>query len=558
LVVLDRFGQQHRNEDATLRLRMRIGGLWQTDQITVQAGRWSIRGPVGEDLEVLDLIAGGRPAFLAEQGIVVAADRSEECQLSIYARWPRPSMLRVVDGATGADLTDIEIAYTGPASRYPSRFPGRTLSRAATSPVDLDALVRQPLSRSSPIAYWARAPDYAWGRILVDHRRARSRILPLQRGYCLTIHLHDHDRALPQRSARLPGMMINSADHLPAPEPVLALRPMASGDHRVDPEPILVTRPAADGPSLMTGIPPGRYDLSLDSGRATSLGRTVVEILDRDQTADLCIEPRAAEQPVAFFGTISLPEEWGRLDGRLQVSCADRHRPFVLIRPAQMRREGTSLYHWHAGELPPGPYQLQLGAYGFRAPVDHRAPGTTGYDIEIPPPAEISVRVVHGEHERAVPGARLYWQSDPAQRRGVRVPAGDNLGELTFTAPAGRLILTVEAPATRFASQRQELTARPGPNHLLISLRPRCGLDLRLLDGEVEIPWDETRYSLRLIGPDTGQTHQATPPLVSLPGPGQYEVHFGSFAGYRPVAPQRIVVQHGEFTGLEVRLRRNY
>ena len=59
-----------------------------------------------------------------------------------------------------------------------------------------------------------------------------------------------------------------------------------------------------------------------------------------------------------------------------------------------------------------------------------------------------------------------------------------------------------------------------------------------LRDGEVEIPWDETRYSLRLIGPDTGQTHQATPPLVSLPGPGQYEVHFGSFAGYRPVAPQ--------------------
>jgi hypothetical protein len=119
-------------------------------------------------------------------------------------------------------------------------------------------------------------------------------------------------------------------------------------------------------------------------------------------------------------------------------------------------------------------------------------------------------------------------------------------------------MLTVEDTAGRFVSQREEFLAKPGSNRVEITLQPHCGLDLSLLDGEIRIPWDESQYSVQVIALNTGERIRATPPYLSLPGPGLYEVRFGAFPGYRRVTPERVWVRGGESAELEVRLARRY
>jgi hypothetical protein len=116
------------------------------------------------------------------------------------------------------------------------------------------------------------------------------------------------------------------------------------------------------------------------------------------------------------------------------------------------------------------------------------------------------------------------------------------------------LLLSARERTGRTLAHAFEVAARPGRNELVLPLVGPSELRLRLIDGLTRIPWDDVLYTVEVRSLSSGERVEVEPPVCLVPEPGEYELRFGPFRGYRPVAPVRVWVTAGEVAEVEVLL----
>jgi hypothetical protein len=171
VVVVDEDLLEHPSEDGGIAITLWEGDTGKpTGRIAIVGGKFHARVTEATSLDVDWLSLAGRQAWVDTKRTPIPDDHV----LEIRARWPRPTTLRVIDGETRADLSDLTVveAKGDPDLRHPGDYEkDDILVQGGCSPLSVHP-------SSEPIASWSEvlyvsAPGYAWSRAAVGLRRRR-------------------------------------------------------------------------------------------------------------------------------------------------------------------------------------------------------------------------------------------------------------------------------------------------------------------------------------------------------------------------------------------------
>ena len=342
IVVLDEEGIEHPKESGSFTPISWHGEFGAHGApVDVQEGRFELRMPSGKQFGLKNLRLGDRFARLKEYGPIEVSDGSH---LELLAAWAPPIVLHVVDSASRRDLEGIELVRHSRRRYLNKLHPGDydeadVVRRGATSPLELpteEAGFDQPRGQ---VVLWVRAPSYAWGRIKVGYTDPVGHTLELSPAGSLEVTL----------VGELPTEWIGG---VPAPPPVLRLREEPDIDRRVraalrqqersgssgrrkteweitreiedqlhsEPpsgEPLIELSPAAEGPTVVEGVRPGIYVLTVEVGDWVErsrymLGRESV-VLEAGRRAGVNVMLELPPWPnarVPLAGTLHRPPAW--------------------------------------------------------------------------------------------------------------------------------------------------------------------------------------------------------------------------------------------------------
>jgi len=395
----------------------------------------------------------------------------------------RTVLLEVVDGDTGAPLSGVsmEPATPGAASAAHVR-PGRP--------------------------YRVAAAGYAATRVSVPEDAEQPVRVTLHRAGSLDVHLVN---LRPDSGARI------------------VLR--SDGERRRSVE------PAESGPTTLSGIAHGAYDVHVAIEpwfRAPFvLGEAKVRVPAGGREA-VTIRLRDPPPPgVPFAGTIVIPDAWGDVNPDMSVFCQDG----PTARHTSLERHGS---RWSAGRVPPDRYHVRVKPFGMQVAFDVGAGGLEDARIEIPPPADVIVRVRDAE-DRPVPGAELDWYVPPGHTYMTVRPNPED-GLFRFRAPQGRLVL--EPEAIGFDSGARLVRVRPGRNKIRLRIRRLTTVRVRFRrDGEVKerppgvfVRVEPVGHEGKYLGVNTTSTDRT----ITMSTPGRYRVTFDVPDGFRAIPPKEL------------------
>jgi len=438
------------------------------------------------------------PPLLVDPGFAVDPARL----LEVRARWFRPILLHVIDAEAGYPLSSVEIVKcirSPEAGKKDHLHPGDFEPKAvvvadASSPVRLDPSIKGYWSDRYEAVLWVRSPGYAWAVIEIDFHADEERTLALKPAAELSVTLENHgflsgptDRSIvvdrggwdwePKLRVRtFPGpseLTESEAERIiseleqrdPTGEDVILgdLRAYV-GRLRENPQlegKMLYERrlDEVDGPIVISGLEAGPVTATVELGpwiedRRSVLGWVSAELeVGQRQEATLRLTPLPEPEPPApFAGTLFLPPAWGELDvhlrlGPMDVAGADRgdnvNVPLAWMRP-DLEKEG--LYHWSAGKVVPGRYEVEVYPLHLLQVLRVPAGGLRDARIELGEPVTVVVRVLEEDSGATASLEAFHWHPEypPTCSGGTFEVAmfDEEVGGYRFIAPAGRVSLS--------------------------------------------------------------------------------------------------------------------
>ncbi len=594
IVVLDEEGIEHPKESGSFTPISWHGEFGAHGApVDVQEGRFELRMPSGKQFGLKNLRLGDRFARLKEYGPIEVSDGSH---LELLAAWAPPIVLHVVDSASRRDLEGIELVRHSRRRYLNKLHPGDydeadVVRRGATSPLELpteEAGFDQPRGQ---VVLWVRAPSYAWGRIKVGYTDPVGHTLELSPAGSLEVTL----------VGELPTEWIGG---VPAPPPVLRLREEPDIDRRVraalrqqersgssgrrkteweitreiedqlhsEPpsgEPLIELSPAAEGPTVVEGVRPGIYVLTVEVGDWVErsrymLGRESV-VLEAGRRAGVNVMLELPPWPnarVPLAGTLHRPPAWENSSIALIIEPLDfpdvggDDRLTIHTRKMQSLDQRAGLYSWSAGEVLPGRYRARIHPFHSEQVFDVPSTGLTYAHIEVGEPAEVVVHVVEKETRKALPANRVLWKCLPPGEptAGFRNDANPRPrigpGTYVFLAPAGRVEILVWDH--RYRSEQSDFELYPGMNEIELIAERNCGIVVIVRDGASTMGFRDVlqHVHVREVGGDAGSTgwwRGNDGISCVLPHPGRYEVSFDGLGAFKEVAPAVVEVPAAEF-----------
>ena len=513
-------------------------------RLTVVAGRCALELPEGMRPEFLALACDAGAACVLDPTGATSWHAGEShvvpCQLV------PPTRLRVVDAVTLQDLTEVVIVRARGAeeSSGTCRPPGGAAGcRAVSSPTYLAADMDSILDRGALWRVWA--PGYAWQCLSLRAGADVEQVVHMRPGGRLRLHLH---------GPRLP---------VPAQLVVLHDEP-GKGSHTTS---LDVRGPATHD---IEGVPTGPCRIRVVLGDRWNGGRTLGEApteIRQGDRSDVTLSFSGATRPpaVPLAGTMHLPEGWSR--DRLTVA-------FQLEGPA-LRGQRTTLhllrlgkgldpvegapeaYAFDLGNVQAGTYLVLLKRIGFRTRIETGPSGTHALRVEVPPPVDVTVRVRGDTGGRLPFLAKLCWrvplrdhESFLMYERATRESPGE---PFRFLAPRGRLHVTGQQG--EFAGGVQDAFVDELHAELVLDVKPTALIELRVLDGDRSIPWDQD-WSLQVTPLEPGarllsRSTELEAIGIVVSGPGAYELQIGPIEGFEPVRSLEVTVGrdlHAEVT----------
>lgn len=551
LIVIESDGRERFDCAGELELLVRDRQRGERRDVRVEAGAWSLpwdfAAPPAKITVSEITVEGARAALEAPlEGFRPPFD----AELVLRARRSRPSVLRVLDAATGADLADVTLwRPTGSAASH-----ARYLSSSAkTAP--LVRAVRSPIEVASFAEWLGELPrvdllvdvdGYAWERVQLDLTRGGERIVSLARGGELEVLARGVE---------------------PSAHAVLRLRTQRSS------APCAGHALRAEGVQLFAGLAESEYHVSVEVGEWFDSPLVLAESSATVRAGErarvelvLALAPRA--QRVDIAGRVYLAEGWGVEIPDLTLSLLDTplegsdSRSYPALHPVASDRAGFSAFAWSSSAVQVGKYELLTYKPPLSIVIEAPPGGRSDFEFVIPPPTELTVRVIDASTGADVVADALYWH--PVFPEGVD---GGSMEPAQRDAEHGHYV--IRAPAVPVALQVSSLDYQPyesvvdlsrGAAQHQIRLERACGVVLALRDGETPIPHPDTWYGdFRAVSGDGQLSLLQSSPFerkCMVTTPGVYEFDVPPISGYKPTPAQRVEVRAGEFTRHVVQLER--
>ncbi|MFO0983530.1 MAG: hypothetical protein U1E76_17665 [Planctomycetota bacterium] len=553
LVVEDEAGSEHRSANGKFHARSGplAGEEWQEHEIAVINGRWSCPVSATARFTAADPVLEGRAAVLVDPhaDLAIPADR----RISLVARWPPRTALRILDSSTGAELSLVTLVrcvhdWSDAPSQSPCACSTEIVSRAP-SPITLAV----PASETGPCwreFLWATALGYGWVRVEIDYERGGehvARLLPTSWLGELEVSVTDFDRVeqvlahFRARDAAPVAMIqvcaVEAFDRIGALQAEVAVRENAA-------------------PRTITSLLPGKYHVLLevvDGGEVREdlawLAEAVVE-LERggrarvtlhpaDDTLAVLAENESYAEPVPMSGTLFVPLAWDldALELSFDASGGDGSR-VVNLHDLQAVPGQAGRYRWDLGHLSPMRYTVRCRGQEL-AEIVLEPPGRDDIELTLPEPADVTVELIEAETGRVAPIDEF-----------DSCPRNQATGRFEFRVPAGERWFTLWQKD--YELEQERILLRPGANDLTLRVRRASGVEVVQKCGREIIPMTDG-FSLRPLGGEL-EGGVSGPGWAKVP-PGRYEVTIADVLGFRSVAPFPIEVKAGAFLQLEIELQ---
>lgn len=501
-------------------------GMWSTDVapgvLEARLGRLALDGIEAYCEAVVPASAFGTPIELA-------------------ARPTQRNVLRVRSRATGRELTaDLELVASD-AAVLPDTSTGLH-AKGLGSPIVLPEFDEDgPLPERwyGHQTWWVRGPRYAWTPVDLDHAAGGERVVELELAGVLLVtpsgvesasDLELHLSRGPKRGLPRAGLAVG--------EP-LAVEGLAAGLYRV---------------ALARGTGPEPVEL------CASLAR-----VEAGQVAEIVLDAsRPAPPPQPLHGSLRIPAEWGDVAHSIELSfLSNGFRKFG--RPATVPKEPT-LWSWDAGMQPPGRYLAFVRPFQWSFTFDYNPVMATDFELVIPPPAQVCVRLLDRVTKEPISDEDLSWYGmPPPQASSITpepVPFNAQRGGFCFTAPVGDIVLCLADAEQPFRFETARVAA--GSNTIEVACAPYVRVRVfAVLDG-ARVPWPEGAFLRAAEGDSATHFRRWFPRTdcaeVGFDAPGSYQLQLEQFGfdgipNYEPTS-LRVETARGGVAEFELTLKR--
>jgi hypothetical protein len=524
--------------------------VWRGEQgelldVGFAAGRWTKEI---QDPEAISALSIGRVEVGSR--IAMVTDPTERVgvpeigELVVRARFAPALTLEVIDAASGAHLSGISLVREVEFGPRGAPHPGldivdRIVAESLASPIALDSIAAK-LTRWYQAQVHVGAPGYAWASIKLELSVGGTRGVALERGAELVV-------------------LVRGAD--PAAHALLRLRPEGPDG----PLPPLMDTPLdSDGQLEITGLAPGKLRVRAEVGEwfgePLVLGETSVELAAGERRqVELVLEQAPPLEVARAGGVVYVAKAWSLERPTVTLELLDTplggrayHHVFHPSR-LESSREGFDAFRWASGDLQVGRYELALFKPPFSAVVELPRGGRDDFELVVPAPVELVVRVVDDATGKAVATDDLKWH--PREPEGVSgfglepAQAGAAPGEYVIRAPAVPIELMLWGDD--YLPYDAEVDLTTGVREHTVRLQRACSILLTLRAGESTIPvppeWDGFPRAITGSG-ETSLTSFGTSRRFVVTEPGAYELDPPKVSGYRKPPLQRIEVFAGRET----------
>lgn len=513
--------------------------------------------------------------------------------------WPELT-LNVRDASTRKHLEDVELrcvptAYMGlvqqPGASDPFTVIGAELSspilmrggRKAGEPEDMAAGMAllgttgealQPAELSQPeenargIMVYARAPGYAWGRLVLDVSKGSERELLLNPGAALSLRLAN---VQPDRYAALEkrGTVFLRKIGADESESTVWSRELAPW---IEAE---VER--------IEALEPGEYAVVVELSsswrrKPMEIARQTVFVPIGESREVLLVVPDPPEPPAlaVLGGVVSFPNFGGEAGVRLEFFGADYRYgdpdyAFPLTELETVAAERPT-WSFRLEDIPVGLYQARLLPFQKSWMIELPEDGRDDVELVLPELAELLVETVDARTGETIPFETIVYRTlevvpDQVTHGGSSpwfpVAYEGEPGRFRFWTAPGKVGVRASGTPTDVEygnySEETELTA--GVHSMRLELAPACILRFEFLVDGAALPHEDRVFiglsqGVRAIGHDGRAGGMYPYSLVETSGPGLYEISFEGIGDDRflPVPPRRIEVREGEITKVVVEL----
>ncbi len=531
IVVVDEAGVEHALEDGRFEAGLSSDIYFTSEEVEVRSGRWEVEWHLEEPLEsvaIEGIVLAGRGAVLEPFAEVLPVPAS--LRLDLRARWPSPTVLHVLDRASGRELDPILVVEQELWSFL--SHPGVDLGilGLGSSPVIL-----APGDWVGERRLLVASNGYAWKAIEIDERVGGRRFVALEPGGELQVSL------------------VRSA---PATDLRLRLRTREG-----------LLRAEIEDPAevvLLERLTPGVYRASAELGpigSAWELDATEVVIVAGQRTSATLTPaalPARSEAPLSGF--LDVPRAWQlepfslvfRLEG---VPLGDWRGRKGLANNEMTREEAGDRvrYHWTLPAARVGSYLASIDEIGWWQPIDLSETGLEGIRLDVPPPCEVSVRWVD-EAGAPVEVEQVFWRTRASDWGRQSAKWNGPTEAWLFRACPGELQVGTSVEDLFF--HREDASVVPGSNEFELRIPRVAAVRVRLRDGANWIPWFE-EWELRFRPLEGQDPERGGSDRESFwhDDPGSYALLLPELDGYEPVPEQIVRLEKGVVQELVIELR---
>lgn len=540
-------------------------------------------------------LSGGVPSG-AEQTVFEVRARLAEV---VY--WPELT-LSVRDARSRVHLEDVELRMVGtafmglvqqPGASDPFTVIGKGLvspiamrgGRKAGAPEGLSAGVAlvaqdggalrpaelgQPEENERGVMMYARAPGYAWKRLVVDISKGATREVFLEPGAGLGM------RVTNVQSERYAALNKQATLYLKKIQP-------DGSEHTVWSRSLTDEHDGAV--QRIEDLEPGDYAALVElSGswqrKPTEFGRETIS-LPAGETRELhLVLPDAPEPPehATLAGTVSFPTFGGESDVRLELFRSDYRYgdPDAVLSMADLQPVTSSVSSWsfRLDDLQVGHYQVRLMPFLKSWMVELPEGGREDLALVIPELAEVTVETVDQRTGQRVPLEAIAYRALDVIPGQVTHGGSNPWAPVQFEGKPGTFRLwtvpglTGITPSASiddvdYVSHLEEFALAAGRQSIRLEVNPASILSFRfLVDGE-PLPHEDAIFvnlsrCLRAVGHEGRVGGMYPYNLLQASAPGLYEADFEGVGTNRfePIPPRRIEAVAGETTEVTIELTR--
>ncbi len=539
-ILTDCFGREFTTLYGEFELITRLNGERRVQSVEMKRGEFAFTVPDPSDFFVHELKLANRESNLDLEREV--SGPHEDQRLVLTAREQCEVRLEVVDGMTGAHLSDLEVwsdeDLDSSAIAVPVTESCELVERAGSSPVFLPEV---DLDWGTIRTYWVRTEGYAWGKVSVDHTRSGDHRLRLHTAGALTVSIEGLDRS------RMGGVDTWLHLHRSEDDGLIAYAQLTpSFVHRWD------------------ALTPGTYRISADLGfywdEPLSLGSGEVDVVASAE-ASLIIEatpPEVPRGPVLVGGVVRAHEHWRDKGFSLgfhglgeteRWEGNDRSLAFSELKPDP---SDPDLLRW-SKEVPcEGTWQVSVGYIGVHTDFKASLLNTREVEVSIPDPAELSISVRDAATGHTLPSIGVWYEYlGKTPHKEIVWPVLDyrpESGTHHMAMPAGRVNMRVYCQG--YADIRGELDLAPGRHEFEYELEPRARVNLDFMEGSTGVPVSLLDVEVEATPEEgAGELSEIWFQSLVFSEPGGYRVKISGMRGYLDAetfmtVPKEGVVSH--------------